>query len=163
MSSDAKDKAAVRVKVEALLSEGFYFEQRDPAIRVGEPLVISYPGGGQHSWFVPLLIGTKLAGFAQILPSLVPLRVSSFRKHSQDCDACPDAADWIDADHIMARAASVARADEQLSGPVLTFDQVPDRIAWKVLAKSASGEAPRILFVAGSAVYEGKGSKGLGP
>jgi hypothetical protein len=163
MAETGSNKEAVRAEVEALLRRGFLFEERDPAVQVGEPLPVSYPQGGQHSWFVPLLIGAKLVGFAQILPSLVTLRVSSFCKHPQDNNTCPDAADWIDADRIQARAASVARADEVLSQPVLSFDQVPDRIVWRVQASSASGAARRILFVAGSVVYEGGGSSGLGP
>jgi hypothetical protein len=146
--------------VEALLRQGFFSPQRDPSLRVGEPLVVSHPDGGQHSWLVPLLIGVKLAGFAQLLPSLTPLGVSSFRRDTQDCDSCPDAAEWTDTDRIRARAASMARHGEQLSEPLLTFDQHPSRIAWRVLATPPAGP-PRILFVAGTTVYE-RGGSGLG-
>lgn len=163
MSEAGCDKKAVRAEVEALLRQGFLTEETDTSVRVGEPLVVNYPQGGQHSWFVPLSIGTKLVGFAQILPSLVPLRVSSFRRHPQDFASCPEEADWIDADRIKARAAAVARVDEQLSEPILSFDQIPDRIAWKILLTSTSGAPSRILFVAGAVVYESGGARGLGP
>jgi hypothetical protein len=166
MAETSSNKEAVRAEVEALLKRGFLFQEQEPSVQVGEPLPVSYPQGGQHSWFVPLLLGTKLVGFAQILPSLVVLRVSSFCKHPHDSNACPDVADWIDVDRIHTKAASMARADEQLSQPVLSFDQVPDRIAWRVLATSSvTGSVPRVLFVAGSFVYEGGGDgfTGLGP
>lgn len=151
----------VRNAVEVLLRRGFFGPQGDPSLRVGEPLVVSHPDGSQHSWFVPLLIGVKLAGFAQLLPSLTPLGVSSFRRDPGDYDSCPDAAEWIDANRIRARAASMARRGEQLSEPLLTFDQHPSRIAWRVLATPPAGP-PRILFVAGTTVYEGGSASGLG-
>ncbi len=50
----------------------------------------------------------------------------------------------------------MARQGEQLSEPVLTYDGNPNRLAWKVEAKSSSGET-RLLFVAGTAVYEAVG------
>ena len=56
---------------------------------------------------------------------------------------------------MQARAATLAHTDEELSQPVLSYDQNPSRIAWRILAKSASG-ANRPLFVAGTAVYEGR-------
>jgi hypothetical protein len=108
-----------------------------------------------HSWFVPLEIGPKLAGFAQLLPSLVPLRFSSFQRNPSDCENCPDVADWTDPARIRARAATLAHEDEELSQPVLSYDQSPSRVAWRVLAKSTAGVG-RPLFVAGKAVYEGR-------
>lgn len=159
--NSADDRERVRQRVEALLKQGFLNQETNGSVRVGDPLVVSYPEGGQHSWFVPLLVGAKLAGYAQLLPSLEVLRVSSFRRDPRDRDSCPDAADWIDKERIRTRARSLARDGEQLSEPVLTFDQHPSRIAWKVLAAPPAG-APRILFVAGTAVYEGNSASGFG-
>jgi hypothetical protein len=150
-----------RSKTEALLREGFLSSGIDERVQVGEPLAVMFPNGAQHSWFVPLVAGERLVGFAQLLTSLVPLRVSSFQRHPQDYDHCPDLADWIDLERIAARAASLARQGERLSAPTLSFDGNPDRLAWRVEAKSSSGKTRR-LFVAGTAVYEDRGTQGLG-
>jgi hypothetical protein len=155
------NKESVRRKAEALLQQGFLSPERDPAVHAGEPLAVMNPDGGQHSWFVPLEVGPKLAGFAQFLTSLVPLRVSGFQQASGNYDRCPDLADWTDVSRILGRASSMAREGEQLSEPILTYDRDPSRLTWRVLAKSSSG-ASRYLFVAGTAVYEASGSRGLG-
>lgn len=150
---DAVDGAPIRARVEQLLAAGLFGERR-PELRVGSPIPILDSSDRLHSWFVPLEIGPKLAGFAQLLPSLVPLRFSSFQRDASNCDNCPDLNDWTDPATIRARAATLARDDEELSEPVLSYDQNPSRIAWRIITKSASG-ARRPLFVAGTAVYEG--------
>jgi hypothetical protein len=142
----------IRSRVAELLSGGFFEREHDPSLEVGVPLAVSNSDGSQHSWFVPLLRGTKLAGFAQLLPSLVPLGVSSFQPGS-----LPDAADWTDTNRVRERAALMIRDDERLSEPLLSYDQQPARLAWRVLATSPSGER-RVLYVAGAVVYEGSGT-----
>jgi hypothetical protein len=149
-----------RSKTEALLREGFLSPGIDERVHVGEPLAVMLPNGAQHSWFVPLVVGEKLVGFAQLLTSLAPMRVSSFQRHPQDFEHCPDLVDWTDIKRIAVRAASIARQGENLSTPMLTFDGNPNRLAWSVEAKSSSGKTRR-LFVAGTAVYEERGSQGL--
>jgi hypothetical protein len=150
----------VRWATEHLIRKGFPNPEIDPAVQVGEPLPVMHPNGIQHSWFVPLEAGGKLLGFAQLLTSLVPMRVSWFQRSPRDYEYCPDIADWTDIHRIAARAASVARQGEQLSAPLLTYDGNPDRVAWMVEAKSTSGETRR-LFVAGTAVYEKSKSEGV--
>jgi len=152
------DKDSVRGAVESLLRGGFFQLERSPELRVGEPLVVVNMDGSQHSWFVPLQAGSKLAGFAQLLPSLSPLRFSSFQRGQHSFDNCPDVADWTNTDRVIARAKAIARPDEQLSQPVLTYDQHPDRLAWRVMAKSRSGVS-RSLFVAGTAAFVGRGAR----
>ena len=149
-----------RRRTEGLLGEGFLGPDVDPEVHVGIPLPVVNPDGTQHSWFVPLAVDNKLAGFAQLLLSLVPMRVSSFQRRPGDYENCPDVADWTDAQRIAARAATLARPGEQLSQPRLTYDGNPDRLAWSIEAQSPSGEK-RLLFVAGTAVYEGRASRGL--
>lgn len=151
---DAAGDEVIRSRVEQLLAAGF-FGERSPTLRVGSPIAVVGSSDHLHSWFVPLEIGVKLAGFAQLLPSLVPLRFSSFQRNPNDCENCPDVIDWTDRAKIRARAATLANADEELSQPVLSYDGDPSRLAWRILAKSASGGS-RPLFVAGTAVYEGR-------
>jgi hypothetical protein len=150
----------IRNKVEQLLREGFFSRERVAELRVGEPLAVIDPAGHQHSWFVPLQVGSKLAGFAQLLPSLEPIAFSSFPHNSPDYADCPDVEDWTDRTRIMKMASTIARPDERLAEPVLTFDRTPSRLAWSVQAISPSG-AMRTLFVAGNAVYEGTNAGGL--
>jgi len=151
---EAAETELIRKRVEQLLAAGF-LGQRSSALRIGSPIPIVDSNDRLHSWFVPLEIGSKLAGFAQLLPSLVPLRFSSFQRNPSDFDSCPDLSDWTDVATIRAHAATLAHAGEELSQPVLSYDQNPSRVAWRVLTKSASGTS-RPLFVAGTAVYEGR-------
>lgn len=149
---NAGNRGRIRRAVKALLSQGGAQAEPDPAIEIGAPIPVVHPDGTQRSWFVPLVAGAKLAGFAELLPSLTPLRMSSFHRHGRVDDRAPNVIDWIDTDRIQARAASLARAGEQLSTPVLTYDTEPNRLAWKIVATSPSGES-RVLFVAGTAAY----------
>ncbi len=151
----AGEKERVWSEVAALLNRGFFGKDRDHIVEIGQPLAVLHPDGSQYSWFIPLLRGPKLAGFAHLLPSLVPLGVSSFPAGS-----LPDAADWTDENVVRERASSVAREGERLSDPVLSYDQQPARIAWRVLATPPSGKT-RTLYVAGTTVYEESGGLGL--
>ncbi len=150
----------IRKTVEKLLREGFFSQERVAGLRVGSPIAVIDPTGRQHSWFVPLEIGSKLAGFARLLPSLEPLAVARFQHRSPDYADCPDLEDWTNRARILELASTLARQDERLSEPVLTFDHYPSRLAWSVEAKSPSG-ATRTLFVAGNDVYEGTDAGGL--
>jgi len=153
-------KDAVRDKVQQLLREGFFGEERAPGLRVGEPIAVLDPQGRRHSWYVPLQVGPKLVGFAQLLPSLEPMGVSRFAHRLPDFADYPDLADWTDPARIRELAMAAARPDERLSEPVLSFDQNPSRLAWRVEAVSPTG-AKRTLFVAGTTVYEATGASGL--
>jgi hypothetical protein len=151
----------VRETTKGLLAQGFLANEADPAIRVGEPLPVMEPDRSrQHSWFVPLEVGPKLVGFAELTNSLTPVRVSSFQRQPRVYEDCPALADWIDPDRIRARAATLVQGDEQLSPPFLTYDGDPSRLAWKIEAKSSSG-ATRVLFVTGATAYPGGRGQGL--
>ena len=156
-----ESSSEVRRAAERLLDQGFLAAARDPAVTVGKPLPVVDAAAQQHSWFVPLQHGSRLAGFAQLSMQLEPLRVSSFQRNPSSYDACPDVADWTDPARVLERAATQARSDEQLSQPVLSFDGDPSRLAWRVEAQNSAGER-RILYVAGTVVYEATGARGLG-
>lgn len=154
------DRATVRNAVASLLDQGFITDGISPTVDIGEPLTISNPDGTRHSWLVPLLNGTKLEGFVQLLPSLVPTGCSVFRRNPDD--PLPEAGEWTDVNRVLARAATAAREGEILSSPILTYDGVPSRIAWKVVATPTRGGAVRSIFVFGATVYEGSGRSGIG-
>lgn len=156
-----KGQEKVRQRVEDLLRRGFLSGQQDPLMHIGVPVPVMNPHDGQHSWFVPLEVGAKLIGFAQMLTTLEPLRFSSFQRVAGRSDECPDVVDWTDPNRILARAATLVKAGEQLSSPVLTYEQDPTRLAWKIEASSPTGGS-RSLFVAGTAVYEGSTPRGWG-
>ena len=103
-------------------------------------------------WFVPLAIGGRLAGFAQLRRDLELMRYSSFRRQGE---AGPDLRAWIDADTIRKRAATLKRPDEVLGQPVLTYDRDPARLVWAVTATSPDGSARRI-HVLGEHVSEAR-------
>ena len=145
-----------RLRVAELLARGLF---GDPALRsaadVLEPIEVRDPDGVLNSWFCPVTIGDRLAGFAQLLPDLTLMRYSSFERRPGDTTGLPDAASWIDPDAIRSRAAAAARPDEELGDPVLSYDTDPARIAWRVPAIDARGRS-RTLFVAGDYVYEAR-------
>lgn len=149
---NAGNRGRIQRAVKTLLLQGEAQTELDSAIEIGEPIPVVHPDGTPRSWFVPLVAGSKLAGFAELLPSLTPLRMSSFHRRGRLDDRAPNASDWTDTDRIRARAASLAREGEQLSAPVLTYDGDPNRLVWKIVATTPSG-APRVLFVAGTAAY----------
>lgn len=159
--TDAGFKESLQQHVGLLLSQGYGGHTWGHTIRVGSPLPIANPDGSLHSWFVPLQLGKVLVGFAQILGSLVPMRFSSFQRRPDSTEGCPDVADWIDPNRILERAREFADVNESLSDPVLTYDQVPSRIAWRVNAVSGSAKV-RALYVVGSVVYESAQTCGLG-
>jgi len=156
-----ESNSEVRRAAERLLDQGFLATARDPAVTVGEPLPVVDAAEQQHSWFVPFQRGSRLAGFAQLSLQLEPLRVSSFQRNPSRYDDCPDIADWTDPTLVLERAATQARSDERLSQPVLSFDGDPSRLAWRVEAQNRAGQR-RVLYVAGNAVYEATGARGLG-
>lgn len=158
---DHTETDKLRQRVEELLRQGFLDRRTDSHMRVGTPLPVMHPEGGQHSWFVPLEVGNKLAGFAQMLMTLEPLRFSGFQRVSGNLDECPDTADWTAPDRILSRAATLAKPDERLSAPVLTYELDPSRLVWRIKACLPSGSS-RSLFVAGTAVYDGSDHGGWG-
>jgi hypothetical protein len=141
----------VRHRVAELLETGVL---GDAALResatVAPPIAVAEPSDGRlHSWFVPVAVGDRLAGFAELRPDLELLRYSGFPPSS-----LPPLAAWADLETVRKRAAGLAREDETLGEPVLTYDGAPSRLAWAVTATDAAGRSRR-LFVAGDYAYEG--------
>lgn len=120
---------------------------------LGRPLAVSHPWGGTHSWLVPVTVGDRLIGYLQLNPRLELIRYSSFQRRPDSLEGVPEASEWLDPGRVLERAASVARSDEDLGRPVLTYDQYPDRLAWKVEARSAAGGV-RNIMVTGSSAWE---------
>ena len=155
------DAESIGVAASQLLSSGAVGDpQLRFAARVGMALPVMRPDGAQHSWFVPLTVGDRLAAFLQILIDGTLMRFSSFQRRPGDLGSCPLAADWVDARHIR-RHAQAQRPGSQAGEPVLTFDGNPDRLAWSVPLKNAKGET-REVFVAGDTVYEPARGGGIG-
>ncbi len=123
--------------------------------RLGRPLVILHPAGGMYSWFVPMTISRHLVGFMLLSPELEFLRFTVLQRRPGSLEGAPDAADWLAPERVLSAAARITRPDERLTDPVLTYDQVPDRLAWRVEARSPDGTTRRIM-VAGGTAYEPK-------
>lgn len=120
--------------------------------KVAEAIAIRTPDGTLHSWFVAVTVNDRIVGFFQLLPDLTPIRWSTFQRREDSLAACPPAAHWLDRAAIRDRAAALAGGDETAGPPALSYDRVPDRIAWAVPLVSADG-ATRTVFVAGAAVW----------
>jgi hypothetical protein len=131
--------------------------------RVGAAIPVEAPEGGMRFWLVPVTAGEALAGWFRLTPELTPMGWSGFQRREDSLAGCPAAADWLDRETIRARAETRARPGESAGGPVLSYDGVPDRIAWAVTLTGPDGA--RRVMVAGRAVWEGRAAgppSGLG-
>jgi hypothetical protein len=120
--------------------------------RLETPIAVQAPDGRLHSWFVPVTIGSQLAGFFQFLPDGTFMRYSSFQRRAADLAGCPASEDWLDPERIQARAEVQRQPDETSSKPFLTYDRTPHRLVWAVPLTNARGEV-RLVYVAGATVY----------
>jgi len=111
------------------------------------------PEGNLHSWFVPVTIGDRLAGFFQLLPDLTMMRYSSFQRHDNSIDGCPAKALWLDEAAILNRFQEYAGAGEFVSQPYLTYDKSPSRLVWAALCRASDGTT-RTLQTTGSTIEE---------
>jgi hypothetical protein len=121
--------------------------------RIRKPIAIRSSDGKLHSWFVPVAVEDHLAGFLQVLPDLTLMRYAAFQRREDSMEGCPSVESWTDATTIRRVAQERARPGEAAGAPVLTYDQVPSRLAWAV-PMAAHGNAPRTLLVAGQQVWE---------
>lgn len=141
----------------ALLARGLVGDEHlRSAARLGEPIPIVNAEGELHSWFVPVLLGKRMAGFMQLTTSLAFLRYAGWPEPS-------DPALWLDAEAVTLRARDLLGPDAELSAPYLSFDVSPERVAWRVDAKTSQGER-KTIFVAGKYSYEDRpnGHEGTG-
>ncbi len=152
--TDDREVTGILARARALLRSG------EPASsivresgRIGTPIAVLAPDGVLHSWFVPITVGTRLAGFFQFLPDQTMMRYSSFQRRDDSLEGCPSAESWIDAETIRHCAQKSARPGETVGRPFLTYDRVPSRLAWAVLLTSPNG-ATRTLHIAGQVVWE---------
>jgi hypothetical protein len=108
---------------------------------------VTAPDGEAAGWFVGLVIGELLLGFAQLDEAL------RFRRYSSFAGAEPAAKDWLESSVVLARARGRSSEDLAFGQPYLSFDMSPDRIAWVVPSTGPDGTGRRV-FVAGEAVFE---------
>ena len=120
--------------------------------RPGAAIPIRDAHGELHSWFVPVLVEDQLAGFFRVDPQGRDWRWSSFQRRPDTLAGCPAASLWLDLEAIRQRALSLALPNEVAQTPQLSFDRIPDRLAWRVRLQSPSGDW-RDIFVAGTAVW----------
>jgi hypothetical protein len=149
----AHDGAGISQVAQKLLTSGGVGDEalrRSAAVLPALPVL--GPGGGLHSWFVPVTVGDRLAAFFQFLPDGAFMRFSSFQRRPGDLAGCPAADDWLDSGRIQARAEVQRQADETSGEPFLTYDRTPDRLVWAVPLTQAGGQA-RLIYVAGETVY----------
>ena len=128
----------------------------DAALPAGAKPSLALPvrtlAGALQGWFVPVIVADRLVAFLRFTPQHVLTGTSSFMRQSGRIDACPLAADWLDASLIRSRAQALAAPGEDAGEPMLSFDGVPDRFAWAVPLRRA-GAAPRWVFVAGTSTW----------
>jgi hypothetical protein len=120
--------------------------------RVGAALPIVAERDGVAGWFAPVIVDDLIAGYFRADAALGDWRFSSFQRRQGTLDGCPPASLWLDRAEVTRRALAAARSGETAAEPVLSFDGVPDRIAWAVRLFDQEGGS-RILFVAGRAVW----------
>ena len=118
---------------------------------VGTPLRIRDEHGRDHGWFVPLVDHQRILGFVDLDRDLVHRRTSWFASRPGSDTHPPPVGWWLDRDVVQQHARPALDDDERMGDPYLSFDTVPDRLAWAVPVSGPSGD--RIVFVAGAAVW----------
>lgn len=155
-----RDEGLIVARARALLADGSVGSDAVRAAgQVGAPIPVVAPEGAPDGWFVPVLVGDRIAAFFQLLPDGELARYSSFERRGQGLDACPLAEVWVDAASIRRRVEARARPGEVVGEPVLSYDEAPARLAWAVPVVGADGEARRV-YVAGSAIWEARPAGG---
>lgn len=127
-----------------------------PAL-LSDPIPVRDALGRLSSWFVPLVDGDTIVGFVELSPDLTHRRTSMFATNRRDA---PPTSWWLDPGVVVERARSELSEGEVAGDPYLSFDTVPDRIAWAVPVGGPRG--PRIVYVAGRTTWSGPASTGLG-
>jgi hypothetical protein len=132
--------------VAGLIDTGFISEARakEAALRA---VRVTAPDGEAAGWFVGLVVGELLLGFAQLDEAL------RFRRYSSFAGSEPAASDWLESSVVLSRARERSSTDLEFGQPFLSFDMSPDRIAWVVPATGPDGSRRRV-FVAGKEVFE---------
>ena len=118
---------------------------------VGAPIPIEPPPGNPAAshpvgWFVPVTVDDLLAGFFVFDPDGALRRWSTFQHHADDLNNCPTAMSWTSPSAII-RTARRAGVPGEPGTPYLSYDRVPDRIAWIVPFPTAA------VYVAGTAYW----------
>ena len=151
---DEREMTRVRARAQELLRGGEAGSSLAmEAGTVGTPIAVRAPGGELHSWFVPVTVGERLAGYFRFLPDLTVMGYSSFQRREESVEGCPPAEWWVDGEVVRRRAAEKARPGESAGEPVLSYDRGPSRLAWVVRLTRAGGGV-RTVFVAGRTVWE---------
>jgi hypothetical protein len=143
------ERASVLQRVNALVDQGFIRSPKGGA-ELRLPMPIYSPTGSVHSWMVPFVADEKLLAWAQIGRGLEFLRFSLVA--GGRADACPAAADWLDAAVVAARIAKAAAPRHLVSDPVLSYDRDPSRLVW-VADVAKPGEPKHHWFAAGTEVW----------
>lgn len=120
--------------------------------RVENAIAVIAPEGGIQSWLAPVVVGDVLAGFFRANPELNDWSWVGFQRHDDALTGCPESTTWLDTADIQQRATTLARPDETAEHPVMSYDRIPQRLAWAVRLVSEQGTA-RTVFVAGPAVW----------
>ena len=144
--SESPGAVEARRLVANLIDTGFIAEARAKEAEL-HAIQVNAPDGEAAGWFVGLVSGERLLGFAQLDEAL------RFRRYASFAGAEPAAKDWLESSAVLSRARERSRADLELGQPFLSFDMNPDRIAWVVPATEPDGTGRRV-FVAGEAVFE---------
>ncbi|MCP4304782.1 MAG: hypothetical protein GY788_07905 [bacterium] len=158
MASDHEPAAVRRLAAEFVQTMRVSGEGITSSGRIGEPIRIIGPTGAPHGWFVPITDGEVLTGFVELEVDRQVRRSSTFQRRPGSLAGCPAAASWLDTDTIRRRAEAVLRPGDATRAPYLSYDRVPDRLAWAVSVVSADG-GERTVYVAGEVAWEGGGGQ----
>jgi hypothetical protein len=100
--------------------------------KIGSPAMVFTPEGQEAFWLVPMLVGDSACGFARVERSHKVSQIGIFGSGPEDRSS------WIQAsfferppsetlDAIRARYSGLT-----LSEPVLSYDQIPAKWAWRI-------------------------------
>lgn len=141
-ADDARAAAAAAVPPASALAP------KGQPVGLEDPIPVVGPDGRHERWFVATVVADRIVGFVVVGGDVPIPRWSTFQRSPGHLDACPAAADWLDPTVVAARATEVAGGAHPSGPPVLSYDGVPDRLAWRVTLDDG-----RAAMVAGATAW----------
>lgn len=145
-------QAAQKCAASALSNDTFFEGTDSGQLQAAASLLIRTPEKKIHSVFTPLLLKGRILGyFIHDLTGAIQSH-SKFGHIEQNGATGYQANNWLDPDHIKEVARSKLPPHAVINQVFLSFDKVPDRLAWRV--ESSVGHGTQIVvFVAGDYAY----------
>lgn len=120
--------------------------------KIGKPLAVQDAHSVPHYIAVPVLRGLAIFGYFTCNLTGEVTKFTSFCSELSDIDACPLSTVWLNPRSIVETASEFFPELTNVNEMFLSFDDNPDRLAWRLIGQDADGK-PMTIFVAGLTAF----------